>query len=403
MKRRGVTLKLLGVVLSAALLVGAMGTFHQTSAAPAKHVKIGSVMPITGPLAVLGLAFNRGWQLYLDKINSQGGLKIGDETYLFDLISEDSKLSAEGASTAAKKLINQDKVDYVVGGIMEFELEAIYQATSTRKVPFIIANINVPGHQADVSPKKPFLVRLFYSHDDSHSIDLDYLVKTYPKAKKMVIVAPDVDYDRMIEHLTAQAKVVGIDVVGVGKWAFGTTDFIPTYTKALAMNPEVIWAMVSGQATYQLMAARQLGFKGPFVSNVPLGPEVFQHVVNDPTALTDVITNGVDLSRPNEMIKDVMGRWDAKFKDPFVSDCLAAWDQTWILTQAMEKAKSVAGDKVIAALETMTAPGSLKTCFGPGQMGGAKRFGVNRVLTRPLPLTRIMNGKTEFIGFMTVK
>ena len=82
MKRRSVTLKLLGVVLSAALLVGAMGTFHQTSAAPAKHVKIGSVMPITGPLAVLGLAFNRGWQLYLDKINSQGGLKIGDEAYV---------------------------------------------------------------------------------------------------------------------------------------------------------------------------------------------------------------------------------------------------------------------------------------------------------------------------------
>jgi branched-chain amino acid transport system substrate-binding protein len=308
MKRRSVTVKLLGVVLLAALLIGAMGSFHQTQAASVKHVKIGSVMPITGPLAVLGLAFNRGWQLYLDKINSQGGIKIGEETCVFDLISEDSKLSAEGASTAAKKLINQDKVDYVIGGIMEFELEAIYQATSARKVPFIIANINVPGHQADVSPKKPFLVRLFYSHDDTHSIDLDYLVKTYPKAKKMVIVAPDVDYDRMIEHLTAQAKAVGVEIAGVGKWAFGTTDFVPPYTKALSMNPDAIWAMVSGQATYQLMAARQLGFKGPFISNVPLGPEVFQHVVNDPTALTDVITNGVDLSKPNEAIKDVMDR-----------------------------------------------------------------------------------------------
>ena len=225
-------------VFLVAMLVAVMvvAGFTPASATPAKHVKIGSVMPITGPLAVLGLAFNRGWQLYPDKVNEQGGLKIGEETYVFDLISEDSKLSAEGASTAAKKLINQDKVDYVVGGIMEFELEAIYQVTSARKVPFIIANINVPGHQADVSPKKPFLVRLFYSHDDSHSIDLDYLVKAYPKAKKMVIVAPDVDYDRMIEHLTAQAKAVGIDVAGVAKWAFGTTDFIPTYTKALATD-----------------------------------------------------------------------------------------------------------------------------------------------------------------------
>jgi len=41
MKRRSVAVKLLGVVLLAALLIGAMGSYHQTQAAPAKHVKIG--------------------------------------------------------------------------------------------------------------------------------------------------------------------------------------------------------------------------------------------------------------------------------------------------------------------------------------------------------------------------
>ena len=261
----------LASVFLVAMLVAVMvvAGFTPASATPPKHVKIGSVMPITGPLAVLGLAFNRGWQLYADKVNEQGGLKIGGETYMLDLISEDSKLSAEGASTAVKKLINQDKVDYVIGGILETELEAIYQTTSAHKVPFIIANINIPGHQADVSPKKPFLVRLCLSHDDTHAIDLDYLVKTYPKAKKMVVSAPDIGYDGMLANLKTAAKKVGIDVVGIEKWTFGTTDFIPTYTKALAYGPDVIWAMVSGQATYQLMAARQLGFKGPFISNSP--------------------------------------------------------------------------------------------------------------------------------------
>jgi branched-chain amino acid transport system substrate-binding protein len=403
MKRRSVAIKLLGVIVSVALLVGVSGGFHPAVAAPAKHIKIGSVMPITGPLAILGLAFNRGWQLYIDKVNEQGGIKIGGETYLFDLISEDSKLSPEAAGTAAKKLVNQDKVDYLIGGILEFELEAIQQVAAARKVPFIIANINFPGHRADVSQKKPLVVRLIISHDDTHAMDLDYLVKTYPQVKKLVLVAGDDGFDNMIKDLTAQAKQRGLTIAGVELWSLGVTDFVPAYTKALSYKPDAVWAMVTGQSTYQLMAARQLGFKGPFISNSPLGPEVFEHVVNDPAALNDVIANGVDLSKPTEPMKDAMARWQAKYKDPFVSDSLAAWDQLWILTQAMEKAKSVNGEKVVATLETMTAPGSLKTCFGPGQMTGAKRYGVNRVLSRPLPLTRIMNGKSEFVGFTMPK
>jgi ABC-type branched-subunit amino acid transport system substrate-binding protein len=207
----------------------------------------------------------------------------------------------------------------------------------------------------------------------------------------------------MVERLTAQAKKSGLNVVGVEYWQDGTTDFIPTCTRVLAYKPDAMYVMGTGQSPYILMAARQLGFKGPFICNVPLGPEVFQRVVNDPTALTDVITNGIDLSQPTDMMKDVMKRWKAKYKEPFMSDSIVGWDELWILTQAMEKAQSVVGEKVFAAMETMNQPGSLKTCFGPARMGGSERFGVNRTLVRPIPLTRLMNGKTEFIGFVSVK
>jgi hypothetical protein len=47
----------------------------------------------------------------------------------------------------------------------------------------------------------------------------------------------------------------------------------------------------------------------------------------------------------------------------------------------------------------MTAPESFQTAFGSGHMGGAKRLGVNRVVVRPMPISRLMNGKIEFVGF----
>jgi hypothetical protein len=69
----------------------------------------------------------------------------------------------------------------------------------------------------------------------------------------------------------------------------------------------------------------------------------------------------------------------------------------------MEKAQSVDPEQVLATLDTMTAPGSLQTCFGPAHMGGLESFGVNRVLVRPIPISHIMNGKIEFVGFMPIE
>jgi hypothetical protein len=65
----------------------------------------------------------------------------------------------------------------------------------------------------------------------------------------------------------------------------------------------------------------------------------------------------------------------------------------------MEKAGSVDPEKVAAAFDQMTAPGSAKTVFGPAKMGGADRFGVNRVLVRPIPITRIDKGKVKLVDF----
>ena len=47
--------------------------------AASKHLKIGSIHPISGPISFLGVAFNRGYELAFDKVNKAGGIKIGDD------------------------------------------------------------------------------------------------------------------------------------------------------------------------------------------------------------------------------------------------------------------------------------------------------------------------------------
>jgi hypothetical protein len=48
-------------------------------------------------------------------------------------------------------------------------------------------------------------------------------------------------------------------------------------------------------------------------------------------------------------------------------------------------------------MESANQLDSLKTRFGRARMEGSRRFGVKKVLVRPMPLTRIMSGTTQFL------
>lgn len=370
---------------------------------PPKHLTVGAIMPLSGPISTVGMAWVRGFELYFDKVNEEGGVKIGDERYLIDFIAEDSKANPEAAATAAKKLVFQDGATFVFGAILEPCTQAIYDICAPNGVLHLITWVNIAWHPADVSPDKPLCVRPMISPHDSNIPDIDYLVEAYPDAKTMAISAPNLGYETMIEQCTSVAAERGVEVVVTEIWEFGIIDFIPLYTLLLASEPDVIFAMVSAQASYQLLAARQLGFTGPFISSSPLGPDVFLAVAG-PEACTDVICSGWDPATATGVLKEIVDRWQAKYgAEPFISDASFAWDEGWILVQAMEKAQSVDPEEVLAALDTMTEPGSLQTGFGPAHMGGLESFGVNRVLVRPIPISHIMNGEIEFVGFMPIE
>jgi hypothetical protein len=98
-------------------------------------------------------------------------------------------------------------------------------------------------------------------------------------------------------------------------------------------------------------------------------------------------------------MKENMARWAKKFKEPYFEDAPLMLGAMEALVQAIKKANSPEPEKILAAFDSMTAPGSIQTCWGPAHMGGAKKYGVNRVLARPVPMTRIMKSGIEFIGF----
>lgn len=362
-----------------------------------KTIEIGAIMPISGPISFLGVAFVRGYELAINEVNEKGGLRIGNDTYTFELTYEDSKLSPEGAAQAARKLVYKDNIKYVFGAILSVSAAAISDVTERAGVMHLISWIDEPLHPGDVSPKKNLVVRPTISSDAAYEMDYDFLRKQYPDVKRIVLVV-----DQGYEDMRARAKKVaedrGFTVVGQVQWPFGIEDFIPVYTKVMTFKPDAVHIMISGQAGQQIKAARQIGFRGPMFSDTPGDPRVSIIEQAGEEFTYDIFCNGIDLSAATPAMKTFIKAWDEEYREPFVSDSFAAYDNIKILFQAMEKAQSTDPRKVAEVFDSMTTPGSVKTLFGPGEIAGIDRYGVNRVLSRPIPITKIDGNEVEFIG-----
>jgi hypothetical protein len=70
------------------------------------------------------------------------------------------------------------------------------------------------------------------------------------------------------------------------------------------------------------------------------------------------------------------------------------WDNLWVLIQAISKAQSLDPVKVAKTWENMQ---TVETSRGPAKMGGLKTFGINHMVFRPCPMSRMKNGQVEFV------
>ena len=89
-------------------LVTLFGAGHQASA----QIKIGSFLSVTGPAAFLGDPEKKTLEIYVDEINAKGGVN-GQK---LELIVYDDGGNANSARTFATRLVEQDKVDAIIGG-----------------------------------------------------------------------------------------------------------------------------------------------------------------------------------------------------------------------------------------------------------------------------------------------
>ena len=114
----------------AALLATAFGT--TSLAQQTGPIKIGLLVPLTGPLATPGIDMVDGFKLYWEQVNNQaGGRKV-------EYVIADTTCNPDQAITQARRLVHQEKVHIMIGPLCGHEGPAVAQVSKETGVPLVM-------------------------------------------------------------------------------------------------------------------------------------------------------------------------------------------------------------------------------------------------------------------------
>ena len=237
-------------ILLAGCAVAALSMAPAT--AQQKTIKIGFISTFSGPVAAIGNDMRNSFELALDHHGRKvGGLPV-------EVIYEDDGFKPEIGKQKTEKLIQADKVDFVVGYIWSNVLLASLKPLVDSKTFTIITNAGPSQIAGELC--SPYVFSTSWNNDQTpQSVGLYMNQKG---VKTAFLIGPNYAAGKdMLEGVAAtfKGKIVGRELT---KWP-GQLDFSAELSKARAAKPDAIFAFYPGGAGIQFITQYvQSGLKG---------------------------------------------------------------------------------------------------------------------------------------------
>src|SRR5712691_13280586 len=224
-------------VLAFLVLIALLPPFATPAQPPA--VKIGLLLPYTGVLSVQGIDTTNGVELYLSKIGRKAGGRA------IEVLKEDDEAKPDVALTKIKKLVERDRVDFLVGPVSSVVAVAIRNYVHEQQTPLVVP---VAFTRVLTSPQQasPSIFRLAETTDQSNYPMGAWMMKN-TKYRKVVVMATDFVAGRhAVEAFMAGFKAAGGEIVKEIYAPLNTPDFAPYLTQASATPADAVYAFFAG-------------------------------------------------------------------------------------------------------------------------------------------------------------
>jgi branched-chain amino acid transport system substrate-binding protein len=328
-------------------LCAVLGAGLQASA----QIKIGSVLSVTGPASFLGDPEKKTLEIYVEEINAKGGVN-GQK---LQLIVYDDAGNANNARTFATRLVEEDKIDVMVGGSTTGSTLAMIPVFEDAKIPFI----SLAGAIQIIEPVHKWVFKT--PHTDKMACEKIFADLKQRKLTTIAMISgTDAFGKSMRDQCVAVAPKAGITIATEESYGPRDSDMTPQLTNI--RNKAGVQAVVNpGFGQGPAIVTRnyqQLGIKLPLYQSHGVASKQF-------IELAGPAAEGVRLPAAALLIADKLPAKDPQ--KPVVVNYTRtyqqksgqavstfgghAYDGLMILVQAMQRAKSADKTKVRDEIE----------------------------------------------------
>jgi branched-chain amino acid transport system substrate-binding protein len=339
-----------------------------------KVVRVGNIIPLSGPSASVGQQGRNAREMALEEINAAGGIKSLGGAKL-ELLYADSESKPEKGVAEAERFINTEKV-HVLTGCWNSAVTYPTSAVAERYgIPFVVP-VSVADKITDQGFKNVFRIAAKDSWwtRDQFSFLKDMEKEFGVKVKKVAFVYENGDWGKgMAAGWNKLAKEHGYEVVLDEPYPSTATDLSPVVQKIRRARPDVLY-LTSNAADAILLTNTMAEYKVKPKAIICSGgghadPSFLKAVGKSAQYMFDIVEWETDVNKPGA--KEANEKYKAKYGTNLTGEAVDAYLAMYVLKDALERAASLDPAKIREALAATKLTG------GPGMIVGydAVEFG----------------------------
>ena len=329
----------------------ALGALCVSAAVSAQEpIRVGSFLAVTGPASFLGDPEQKTLQMQIDKINADGGV-LGRK---LELVAYDSAGDAEKARTFVKRLIEQDKVDVIIGGSSTGETMAAIPLAEAAGIPFV----SLAGSVAIVEPVKKWVFKT--PHTDRMACDKIFVDMKARGVTKAALISGSGGFDKsMRAECLKVAPNHGITIVADETYGAADTDMTAQLTKIKGSGAQAVLNAGFGQGPAIVTRNyKQLGVGLPLYQSHGVASKEYVKLSGDaaegvrlPAAalLVSELLPAGDAQKP--VVTAYRGAYEGKYKSDVSTFGGHAYDGLMLYVNAVKAAGTTDKAKVRDAIE----------------------------------------------------
>lgn len=373
--------RLLGGILALSMLtMGLVGCGNgQGSSDDADEIVIGAIGPLSGAASTYGQSVKNGAQVFLDKVNANGGIDGKQVVLKF----EDDEADPTKSINAYDKLVNQDGVKLLLGPVTSGAANAVGPNATADGVPMITpsgteTNLTTTGGE--------YVFRTCYIDATQGEVISKYASENLGAKTMAILYNKDSDYSIGIaEAAKAQFESNGGTVVEYISYNEGDKDFSAQLTNIKSSNPDVL-VLPDYYSVVPVIAdqARKIGITSQLMGGDGWdSPELVK--IGGDAVEGAVFVNHYSPDDSDPEVQEFVNSYKEKYGETPDAFAALSYSTLQLFEEAITKAGSTDGEAVKDALKNIDVD----------TISGNIRFDENRNPQKSVSIIKIENGEVK--------